>query len=158
MTQAKNQNQKKHSKIRGKLRKYESARERTRTSDLLYANAHWGKMRKAGQSPFVLRMDEEDKKCIPSKGWAAMIRKVYEVDPMLCPKCGGTMKVVVFITDHQAVDRIIRRLKLTFVAEKPPPPRVVYQEVFMAAAPRPQPNIFHDLLFSWKERSSLNNS
>jgi hypothetical protein len=24
--------------------------------------------------------------------------------------------------------------------------------------PRPQPNIFHDLLFSWKERSSLNYS
>jgi hypothetical protein len=28
-----------------------------------------------------------------------MIRKVYEVDPMICPKCGGTMKVVAFITD-----------------------------------------------------------
>ncbi|MGB9006519.1 MAG: hypothetical protein WCB96_12410 [Candidatus Aminicenantales bacterium] len=28
-----------------------------------------------------------------------MIRKVYEVDPMLCPKCGGTMEVVAFLTD-----------------------------------------------------------
>jgi hypothetical protein len=50
-----------------------------------------------------------------------MIRKVYEVDPMICPKCGGLMKVVAFITDYPAVDRIIDHLKLTFVAEKPPP-------------------------------------
>jgi hypothetical protein len=35
-----------------------------------------------------------------------MIRKVYEVDPMVCPKCGGQMKVVAFITDYAAVDRI----------------------------------------------------
>ena len=33
--------------------------------------------------------------------------KVYEVDPMLCPKCGGSMKVVAFIPDLQAIDRII---------------------------------------------------
>jgi hypothetical protein len=28
-------------------------------------------------------MNEEDRKPISSKGWAAMIRKVYEVDPMI---------------------------------------------------------------------------
>ena len=87
----------------------------------LYANAHRGKVRKAGVSPFVLRMAEEDLKPVPSKGWAAMIRKVYEVDPMLCSKCGGLMKVVAFITDYQAVDRIIDHLKLRFIAERPPP-------------------------------------
>jgi hypothetical protein len=31
------------------------------------------------------------------------------------------------------VDRIINHLKLTFIADKPPPPRVAYQEVLMAA-------------------------
>jgi len=30
-------------------------------------------------------MVEEELQPIPSKGWAEMIRKVYEVDPMLCP-------------------------------------------------------------------------
>jgi len=34
-------------------------------------------------------MAEEELKPVPSKGWAAMIRKVYEIDPMLCPKCGS---------------------------------------------------------------------
>jgi hypothetical protein len=31
------------------------------------------------------------------------------------------------------VDRIINHLKLTFVAGKPPPPHIAYQEVLMAA-------------------------
>jgi len=38
---------------------------------------------------------------------------------MVCPKCGGQMKVIAFITDYLAVDRIIDHLKLVFVAEKP---------------------------------------
>jgi hypothetical protein len=37
-----------------------------------------------------------------------MIRKAYEVDPMLCPKCGGTMKVVAFLKDFSVADRIIQ--------------------------------------------------
>ena len=40
---------------------------------------------------------------------------------MVCPKCGGTMKVVAFLTDHADMDRIIEHLKLRFIAEKPPP-------------------------------------
>jgi transposase len=81
-------------------------------------------------------MPEQEEKCIPSKGWAEMIRKVYEVDPMVCPKCGGLMKVVAFITDYRAVDRIIDHLKLTFVAEKPPPSRVFTEVALMAAEER----------------------
>ena len=62
-----------------------------------------------------------------------MIRKVYEVDPMLCPQCGGTTKVIAFITDFSVVDRIIDHMKLTFVAERPPPMHLAYQEVLVAA-------------------------
>jgi hypothetical protein len=54
-------------------------------------------------------------------------------DPLLCPRRGGTMKVIAFITDYPVVDRIINHLKLTFVAEKPLPPRIVYQELLMTA-------------------------
>jgi hypothetical protein len=36
-----------------------------------------------------------------------MIRKVYEVDPMLCLKCEGARKVVAFFADFSMVDRII---------------------------------------------------
>ena len=29
--------------------------------------------------------------------WAALIKQVYEVDPLLCDKCGATMKIVAFL-------------------------------------------------------------
>ena len=35
----------------------------------LYANAHRGKVRKAGLAPLALRIVEEDLKPLPSKGW-----------------------------------------------------------------------------------------
>jgi transposase len=92
-------------------------------------------------------MIEEEPKPVPSKGWAAlapkrriglrsaeMIRKVYEVDPLVCPKCGGRMKIVAFLTEYAVVDRIIRHLELTFVAEKPPPAYVFEQVALMADA------------------------
>jgi hypothetical protein len=39
----------------------------------------------------------------------------------------------IFLTDFSVVDKIIRHLKLTFVAEKPPPSHVFEQVALMAA-------------------------
>jgi hypothetical protein len=62
-------------------------------------------------------MIKEKHKPIPSKGWAEMIRKVYEVDSLICPRCGGRMKVVSFLTEYAVVDRIIRHLKYSDPAD-----------------------------------------
>ena len=53
--------------------------------------------------------------------------------PMVCPQCGGKMRIIAFLTDYAVVDRIIIHLKLTSVADRPPPPHIAYQEVLMAA-------------------------
>jgi hypothetical protein len=45
------------------------------------------------------------------------------------------MRVIAFLTEHAVVDRIIDHLKLTFVAERPPPARVAFQELLMTADP-----------------------
>jgi len=52
-----------------------------------------------------------------------MIKKVYEIDPLICPQCGGTMRIVLFIEDHKVIDKIIKHLNLTFKAVRPPPPQ-----------------------------------
>jgi len=39
----------------------------------------------------------------------------------------------------EVVDRSIQHLKLTFAADKPPPPHVAYQEVLVAAAAGSEP-------------------
>jgi hypothetical protein len=64
-----------------------------------------------------------------------MTRKVCEVDPMDCLRCGGAMRVVAFVTEHDVVDRIIDHLKLTFVVERPSPPQAVSQDLVMDADP-----------------------
>jgi hypothetical protein len=45
-----------------------------------------------------------------SQTWAMLIKRVYEVDPLVCAKCGGTMKVVAFIEPPQAdvIEKILR--------------------------------------------------
>jgi hypothetical protein len=43
------------------------------------------------------------------------------------------MNIVAFTTEHAVVDRTIRHLELTFVAEKPPPAHAFEQAAMMAA-------------------------
>ena len=99
----------------------------------LYSNAHRGKIRKNMASPSHPPIIEQEEAFRPSKGWAEMIRKVYEVDPLLCPACGGQMKIISFIEEPKSIDKIIRHLKLSFQAERPPPSYVASQELLMAA-------------------------
>ena len=69
----------------------------------------------------------------PGLGWVGVILKVYEIDPLLCPSCGGQMKLIAFIEDPKAINKIICHLKITFQAERPPPSHVIQQELLMAS-------------------------
>ena len=41
--------------------------------------------------------------------WARMLKKVFEVDPLLCPRCRNVeMQIVAWITEVAVVDRILR--------------------------------------------------
>jgi hypothetical protein len=44
------------------------------------------------------------------------------------------LEFIAFLTDYAVVDKIIDHLKLTFVADRPPPPHIAYQEALMAAS------------------------
>jgi hypothetical protein len=45
--------------------------------------------------------------------WARLISKIHEVDPLICTKCGGDMKVVAVIMDPVEVKKILRHLVKT---------------------------------------------
>ena len=57
--------------------------------------------------------------------WARMIQKVYEVDPLVCPKCGEKMRILSVITDRQEIRRIMEHLR----RNKAPPFDTVYPQV-----------------------------
>jgi hypothetical protein len=43
--------------------------------------------------------------------WAELIRLVYEVDPLECPRCGGEMRVIALIHEPAVIDKILRHLR-----------------------------------------------
>jgi len=42
------------------------------------------------------------------KNWARLIQKIYNVDPLLCPKCSGSMRIISLIADQQLVKKILK--------------------------------------------------
>ena len=43
--------------------------------------------------------------------WARLIRKVYEVDPLICPHCGGVMRFLAVIEEDLVIEKILRHIK-----------------------------------------------
>jgi len=39
------------------------------------------------------------------KNWSRRIQKIYEVDPITCPKCQGRMKIISFIEDKEVIKK-----------------------------------------------------
>jgi hypothetical protein len=52
--------------------------------------------------------------------WADLIRRVYEVDPMTCPRCGAPMRIIAFIIDARAIRRILDHLEARREPRAPP--------------------------------------
>ena len=53
--------------------------------------------------------------------WAEMIRQVYEVAPLVCPRCRGEMCVIGFITQPAVIKRILDHLRKHEKVARPPP-------------------------------------
>jgi hypothetical protein len=43
--------------------------------------------------------------------WAKLIQRVYEIDPLVCPKCQSEMKVIAVITEYDDIQKILACLK-----------------------------------------------
>jgi hypothetical protein len=86
-----------------------------------YSNKLRGLRKKAGtddQVPASIYSDISRKAF--RKNWARLIQKIYNVDPLLCPKCLGSMRIIAFIEDNQIVKKILQHLDLWHVKRKPP--------------------------------------
>ncbi|HQJ52602.1 MAG TPA: IS91 family transposase, partial [Anaerolineae bacterium] len=49
--------------------------------------------------------------------WAVLIARIYEVFPLLCPLCGGQMRLIAFITEGVQIRKILDH---TGVDSEPP--------------------------------------
>ena len=39
--------------------------------------------------------------------WAALMRRVFELDVLECPKCGGRMEMIAVITEQSTIKKIL---------------------------------------------------
>ena len=49
---------------------------------------------------------------VASKKWRELIKKVWEVDPLICPHCQGEMKMIALIDEAEVISRILKHLGL----------------------------------------------
>jgi len=85
-----------------------------------YSNAARGKRKKTAaddQIPCILEPELTDKAF--RKNWARLIQKIYEVDPLTCPKCASEMRVIAFINDEDVIRKILKHLNLWDIKRKP---------------------------------------
>lgn len=43
--------------------------------------------------------------------WAALLRRIFEVDPLVCPAYGGQLRMIAFILQPRVIDRILRHVR-----------------------------------------------
>ena len=46
-----------------------------------------------------------------TRRWAALLRQLFEVDPLVCPRCAGPMRIVACITQAAVIDQILAHLR-----------------------------------------------
>ena len=102
-----------------------------------YSNVLRGKRQKEGRDeviPCILESQGDQKTF--RRNWARLIQKIYEVDPLVCPKCQGAMRVIGSIEDPSVIRAILEHLGL-WLARARPPPKIHNPPVCVADTGRP---------------------
>lgn len=108
-----------------------------------YANRSRGERKKAQKIPTesvpVQNPEaESDFKKEAPRQWARLIKKVYEVDPLICPNCQGRMRIISFIEDPAIIQRILTHLGLWHMPSRkraPPPAAEITLDYSVADEP-----------------------
>ena len=120
-----------------------------------YSNVSRGKRRKRavdGTIPHIIESDRSAAAC--RKNWARLIQKIYEVDPLICPKCRGTMRIISFIEDREVIKTILKHLGIWLIRSRPPakahaPPARKYAADGSCHTAFPADAVYGDPDYSW---------
>ncbi len=65
-----------------------------------------------GNAVEIIDVSEHKPRRIPSAKWRELIKKVWEADPLMCPKCSREMRIISLIDDRNVIKRILEHLGL----------------------------------------------
>jgi hypothetical protein len=120
-----------------------------------YSNVARGKRQKLGEDGTIPHIIESDRPSAASrKSWAMLIQKIYEVDPLICPKCRGTMRIISSIEDREIIKTILQHLGLWLIRSRPPakahaPPSCKYAADGFRHTVFPDDAVYGDPDYSW---------
>ena len=95
-----------------------------------YGNAARGKRKKSGlenedtENIKIDIIDDAPSKKSCRKSWSQLVYKVWEVDPLICPNCQKTMKIIAFIIDRDEIIKILKHLNIWPIQYPQPPPKI----------------------------------
>ena len=90
---------------------------------------------------------------VASATWRELIKRVREVDPLLCPRCGTEMFKLAVIKDLAVITKILRQVHLWEEppVHGPPPDGTVYEPCYddlgVAAEANDQTSTAHEQVF-----------
>ncbi len=89
----------------------------------VYSNRVKQKPNKDSSSPAASPNDESPSISNSNlrRRWANLIQRVYQTDPLVCPKCGSQMRIISFITQPRVIHNILDHLKKRAIETRGPP-------------------------------------
>ena len=96
-----------------------------------YSNVSRGRRKKGKEeplSPAHPREREDDglsdaQRRARRRAWANLIRRVFEIDPLVCNNCGGSMRIISVILEHKVITKILGHLARKGIKPGRGPPR-----------------------------------
>jgi Transposase zinc-binding domain/Putative transposase len=85
-----------------------------------YANRTRGARRRDESEWPEASAEPPPRRCSPT--WARLIARIYQVDPLVCNRCGQRMRTIAFLTDHLSIRSILDHLGLSPPEQAQPPP------------------------------------
>ena len=71
----------------------------------------------------ALELEARPRAAVPTHAWtwAALMHRVFDLDVLACPRCGGRLRVIATIQDRAVARTILAHLGRAFSPERPGP-------------------------------------
>ena len=79
-----------------------------------------GKRNKQDKFAAIEEATIEEKPVKPSSSWAACMKRIYEINPLQCPKCKTEMRIIAFLHDTREINKIMESMGIEQYRSPPP--------------------------------------
>ena len=95
-----------------------------------YSNVSRGRRRKGKEEPLTpghSREQEDDgltgvQRRARRREWARLIKRIYEIDPLKCSSCGGSMRIISVMLERKVITKILGHLARKGITSGRAPP------------------------------------